>query len=93
MGVGSARAPRAVFRALAENFGGARLLRTALDLTRARANREGAVGSTRGACAPRALLGQIPLEHLDFVVDSKHRKLIPNPEHGDKQMSEEYRER
>ena len=36
------------------------------------------------------LLGQIPLEHLDFVVDSKNRKLIPNPDHGDKQMSEEY---
>ncbi|MEW6159758.1 MAG: retropepsin-like aspartic protease [Verrucomicrobiota bacterium] len=36
------------------------------------------------------LLGQIPLEHLDFVVDSKNRKLIPNPEHGDRQMSEEY---
>lgn len=36
------------------------------------------------------LLGQIPLEHLDFVVDPKGQKLIPNPEHGDKQMSEEY---
>jgi predicted aspartyl protease len=36
------------------------------------------------------LLGQIPLEYLDFVVDPKNRKLIPNPEHGDKQMSEEY---
>ena len=36
------------------------------------------------------LLGQIPLEYLDFVVDSKNRKLIPNPEHGYKQMSEEY---
>ena len=36
------------------------------------------------------LLGQIPLEYLDFVVDSKNHKLIPNPEHGDKQMSEEY---
>ena len=36
------------------------------------------------------LLGQIPLEYLDFVVDSKNRKLIPNPEHGDKQTSEEY---
>ena len=35
-------------------------------------------------------LGQIPLAYLDFVVDSKNRKLIPNPEHGDKQMSEEY---
>ena len=36
------------------------------------------------------LIGQIPLEYLDFVVDSKNRKLIPNPEHGDRQMSEEY---
>ena len=35
-------------------------------------------------------LGQIPLEDLDFVVDSKNQKLIPNPEHGDQQMSEEY---
>jgi predicted aspartyl protease len=36
------------------------------------------------------LIGQIPLEYLDFVVDSRAQKLIPNPEHGDKQMSEEY---
>ena len=36
------------------------------------------------------LLGQIPLEYLDFVVDPKNRRLIPNPDHGDKQMSEEY---
>ncbi len=36
------------------------------------------------------LLGQIPLEYLDFVVDSRKRKLIPNPEHGGVQMSEEY---
>jgi predicted aspartyl protease len=36
------------------------------------------------------LLGQIPLEYLDFIVDPKAQKLIPNPEHGDKQMSEEY---
>jgi predicted aspartyl protease len=36
------------------------------------------------------LLGQIPLEYLDFVVDSRRQQLIPNPEHGDKQMSEEY---
>jgi predicted aspartyl protease len=35
-------------------------------------------------------LGQIPLGYLDFVVDSKNRKLIPNPDHGDRQMSEEY---
>ena len=36
------------------------------------------------------LMGQIPLEYLDFVVDPRGQKLIPNPEHGDKQMSEEY---
>jgi len=36
------------------------------------------------------LLGQIPLEYLDLVVDPKGQELIPNPEHGDKQMSEEY---
>jgi hypothetical protein len=36
------------------------------------------------------LLGQIPSEYLDFVVHPKAQKLIPNPEHGDKQMSEEY---
>ena len=36
------------------------------------------------------LVGQIPLEYLDFVVDQQGRKLIPNPAHGDKQMSEEY---
>jgi len=36
------------------------------------------------------LLGQIPLEYLDFVVDPKGQKLIPNPEHGDKLMSEDY---
>ncbi len=36
------------------------------------------------------LLGQISLEYLDLVVDPKGQRLIPNPEHGDKQMSEEY---
>ncbi len=36
------------------------------------------------------LLGQIPLEYLDLVVDCRAQRLIPNPEHGDKQMSEEY---
>ncbi len=36
------------------------------------------------------LLGQIPLDYLDFIVNPKAQKLIPNPEHGDKQMSEEY---
>jgi predicted aspartyl protease len=36
------------------------------------------------------LLGQIPLEHLDLVIDPKARKLRPNPDHGNRQMSEEY---
>lgn len=36
------------------------------------------------------LLGQVPLEVLDLVVDSKRRKLIPNPAHGGEQMTEEY---
>src|SRR2546427_6961791 len=36
------------------------------------------------------LLGQVPLEVLDLVVDSKRQKLIPNPEHGGEQMIEEY---
>jgi len=36
------------------------------------------------------LLGQVPLEVLDLVVDSKRQKLIPNPDHGGEQMTEEY---
>jgi predicted aspartyl protease len=36
------------------------------------------------------LLGEIPLEYLDLVVDPKGRKLIPNPAHGEKLMTEEY---
>jgi len=36
------------------------------------------------------LIGQIPLEYLDFVVDSKRRKLVSNPEHGGQQMIEQY---
>ena len=36
------------------------------------------------------LLGQVPLEVLDLVVDSKSQKLIPNPAHGGEQMTEEY---
>ena len=36
------------------------------------------------------LLGQVPLEVLDFVVDPKRQKLIANPEHGGIQMTEEY---
>jgi predicted aspartyl protease len=36
------------------------------------------------------LLGQVPLEVLDFVLDSRGQKLIPNPAHGGEQMAEEY---
>ena len=36
------------------------------------------------------LLGQVPLEVLDFVVDPKSQKLIPNPAHGGEQMTEEF---
>jgi predicted aspartyl protease len=32
------------------------------------------------------LIGQLPLEVLDFVVDSAGQKLIGNPEHGGEQM-------
>ena len=35
------------------------------------------------------LLGRVPLEVLDFVVDSKGQNL-PNPAHGGEQMTEEY---
>ena len=36
------------------------------------------------------LLVQVLLEVLDWVVDSKGRKLTPNPAHGCEQMTEEY---
>ena len=36
------------------------------------------------------LLGQVPLEVLDFVVDNRGQKLVPNPAHGGEQMTEEY---
>ena len=32
------------------------------------------------------LIGQIPLEMLDFVVDPVGQRLIGNPEHGGQQM-------
>jgi predicted aspartyl protease len=38
------------------------------------------------------LVGQVPLEVLDFVVDARGQKLIPNPAHGGEQMTEEYSE-
>jgi hypothetical protein len=36
------------------------------------------------------LIGQIPLEYLDFVVDPQTRRLIGNPAHGGEQMYELY---
>ena len=36
------------------------------------------------------LLGQVPLEVLDLVVDAKGQRLIPNPAHGGEQMTDEY---
>jgi len=38
------------------------------------------------------LIGQVPLEVLDFVVDARSQKLVPNPAHGGEQMTEEYSE-
>ena len=37
-----------------------------------------------------ALIGQLPLEHLDLVVDLRSRKLIGNPAHGGEHMYELY---
>jgi predicted aspartyl protease len=36
------------------------------------------------------LVGQLPLEHLDFVVDLRSRKLIGNPAHGGEHIYELY---
>ena len=36
------------------------------------------------------LIGQVPLELLDFVVDPAHQCLIGNPAHGGEQMIEMY---
>jgi predicted aspartyl protease len=36
------------------------------------------------------LIGQIPLEHLDFVVDLRNRTLIGNPAHGGEHVYELY---
>lgn len=33
-----------------------------------------------------AMIGQVPLESLDFRVGSQGQRLIGNPDHGDKQM-------
>jgi len=36
------------------------------------------------------LIGQIPLEYLDYVVDPRSGQLIGNPEHGGEHMFESY---
>jgi clan AA aspartic protease len=36
------------------------------------------------------LIGQIPLEHLDFVIDLRSRSLVGNPAHGGEHMYELY---
>jgi hypothetical protein len=36
------------------------------------------------------LIGQIPLEMLDFVVDPRGQQLIGNPEHGGEHVIEMY---
>ena len=36
------------------------------------------------------LIGQIPLEILDFVVDPANRRIIGNPEHGGEHIIELY---
>ncbi len=36
------------------------------------------------------LIGQIPLEELDFVLDLRRQQIIPNPEHGGEWQDEEY---
>jgi clan AA aspartic protease len=37
-----------------------------------------------------ALVGQIPLEYLDFVIDPRSQRLIGNPAHGGEHMFELY---
>jgi hypothetical protein len=36
------------------------------------------------------VIGQIPLEHMDWVVDLKNRRLIANPEHRRGEMADEF---
>ncbi len=36
------------------------------------------------------IIGQIPLEDLDWVVDCRNQKLIPNPEHQHGELSDEF---
>ncbi len=52
--------------------------------------REGPMGVLEVPDDVPVLIGQIPLEYLDFVVDSQSRTLIGNPAHGGEQMYEMY---
>jgi predicted aspartyl protease len=36
------------------------------------------------------IVGQIPLEDLDWVVDCRNQKLIPNPDHKDGELSDDF---
>ncbi len=36
------------------------------------------------------IVGQLPLESLDWVVDCRGQKLIPNPAHQHGELSDEY---
>ena len=36
------------------------------------------------------IIGQIPLEHLDWVVDPRNRRLIPNPEHKHGELADDF---
>ncbi len=36
------------------------------------------------------IVGQIPLEDLDWVVDCRNQKLIPNPEHKHGELADEF---
>lgn len=36
------------------------------------------------------VVGQIPLEDLDWVVDCRNQKLVPNPEHKNGELADEF---
>lgn len=36
------------------------------------------------------LIGQLPLEDLDFVLDLRNQRIIPNPAHNGEWQDEEY---
>jgi len=48
----------------------------------------GDVGEVPDNCP--VLIGQVPLEMLDFVVDPKSQRLIGNPAHGGEHMMDAY---